>query len=184
MLYTENMIEINLAHVGSEFLRPPKKELIFDVTVSNLTNTAKWVLFPFKMDQLVTDEAGGIFGYEIYELGIGAPLYLGQFQGMQSFQAILLGPSAKLKLNGLRIATVDQEVKDVLMIHCVVTNEVRINKQPLIQAFRYPALIEGSVAVNFSKEKLVHAQFTDTLQDYPVELGSYRLLKITVPTHH
>ena len=96
------MVEMRLS--AMRFGRPPLKYLSFDVTLRNLQSEPRWFLLPDNLsDHAPTDRKSSVYGVEVFAPEGQGRVTIGRFRGTGSFQALLLPPSAEIKLHSLPI---------------------------------------------------------------------------------
>jgi len=115
---------VELVYVESKPQKPPLKRLFFNVTLRNQRTEPRWFLLPSVVHPKDKMLKGGIDGVEVYTLQGGARVIAGRFLGTGGFQAVLLPPSAEVKLTKMPVDCWYPTLKE-----CAVPIEVVIARQ-------------------------------------------------------
>jgi hypothetical protein len=82
--------------------RPPRSDLILDLTVENPAAEDRWCILPAV---LPAAEQGGVFAVEVSLLAGSGRVLLGKLLGTASAQALLVPAGARIRLSRLVVAT-------------------------------------------------------------------------------
>jgi len=162
---------VSAALVEQRLVRPPKRELIVDIAVTNDRDRPRWCLLPATLPK-ATD--GGVFAVETASLiptrppGLTPtstrPVLLGHFLGRGGFQALLLPPSGSVRLRRLRIAAWGSQVEP---LEIILAAQVAIGDEDIAEWFPERPEVEAGADVGESGD-LVWSRRNKDFQEVPV----------------
>jgi hypothetical protein len=153
---TEPTVEIKF--VKMLWRKPPKKELLMDVTLNNHYNQPCWFLLPGKVhgeDSLNTPLGqSSFFQVETFEIVGKGRVIIGRFAGDNSPQILLLPPGAKLKIRQLPIAYWNSDIrKQKVSVEVVIADQVNIDGESAQAWFKTNPMSDVQADVNADQRK-------------------------------
>ena len=151
--------------VGRVRGRPPRSELVLDVTVENPAAQDRWCILP---SVLPLPQQGGVFGVEVSLLGGSGRVLLGRLLGTASVQALLLPPGARIRLRKLLVATWG-ELPEALRLDVALAPRAAIGPDDLGHWFPDDARCDPSADVADPVD-LISSRATDDRSELPLVL--------------
>ena len=145
--------------------RPPRSELVLDVTVENPAAEDRWCILP---SVLPAPEQGGVFSVEVSLLGGSGRVLLGKLLGTASAQALLLPPGARIRLRRLVVAAWG-ELPEALRFDVALAPHAAIGADDLAHWFPENPRCDPSADVAGPVD-LISARATDDRSERPLVL--------------
>ena len=157
--------------VEQRLVRPPKRELVVDISITNTENRLRWCLLPATLPQAAD---GGVFAVETASLipattqrqgpAAARPVLLGRFLGRAGFQALLLPGAGSVRLRRLRSTAWDC---DVAPLEVILAPQVSIGDDDIAEWFPPHPEVEAGADVGMSGD-LVWSRRNDDFHEVPV----------------
>jgi hypothetical protein len=165
-------------------MKPPLKDLRFDVTVRNDRRRARWVLLP----ALLLEEGwlGPVARLQRTELrGARGKLLIGRGTFSGSFNVLLVPPGGVVTIRGLHTEIWIDELPGAVDYEVVTATEVQLGDEPLRAWFEVDPLAPRVADVKDDRWQLgqheLPAHRSPTGKEVPVRVTEDRRLRLGVP---
>ena len=160
---------VTVALVGERPGRPPKVDLLFDVTLCNPADSPRWFVLPSLLTVSWARPAGGVHTLEEFEVTGRGRAVLGKFLGNGGFQAVCVPPGGRLALHELPILFWEEiDPNGVIAVDVIVARGIKVGGQAVESWFSQDPTSDKNAEV--AKTKMIAARQNPDLKEIQLEL--------------
>jgi hypothetical protein len=159
--------------------RPPLSTLVFDVSLRNPGDRARWFLLPDSVAKGKGPIATGAFGVNVLSFPGTGNVVVANFEAVAGFYALQLPPGAEVELRGLQLRLAGAVPADPLLLEFITADGFTIGGQPPAAWTKVAATTEARADATQKDAKAIAAFTAPDLKTAPVELhGAERFTEL------
>ncbi|BAZ28116.1 hypothetical protein NIES4074_05470 [Cylindrospermum sp. NIES-4074] len=171
---------VEIKFVDMIFGKPPKAQLLMDVTLHNHYDQPCWFLLPHDINSLAIGQ-GGVNRVEAFEFRGKGRVVVGRFLGTPDLRAFLLPAGAKLKIRRLPIELWEEKTVDQVQIEVVVASQLTINGEPGAVWFGTNPMSDIEADVTVDESDRIGLREMPNFDEVPISLVEKERFKLVVP---
>ena len=140
-----------MTYVSQNRTRPPSSELMFDVVVSNPSDTARWFLLARRIEETPKPLDSPISGVEVVKFGDA--LVVGEFIGSPGFKALHVAAGGEITIRGYVVEAAAGPSAGDHTLEFIACDDLEIAGEPAKAWFKTAALPTTSTKADVSAKK-------------------------------
>lgn len=162
--------------------RPSGLWLLFDVSLKNSADVARWFVLPSHVDADAKEAEPrpfSVLSVDVWRLNARASIPCVRFIGSEGFQAFLLPPHAAVRIRHLPIVWYGEPPRGTTAFRCAVADDITIDGESAERWIPTAVISPVSVDADYDERDLIASRATASGIEQPVTLIGVRPIDIT-----
>lgn len=171
-----------MQYIERRFKRPPIIDLIFDVSLHNPDDKARWFILPTTLDSFAPSlDIGIINSWEVLKLEGKGQAILGRFSGLGGFYALSLPAKATVTLRKLPLSLWEETLVNAVKVDVIIASSFVVGDTPATELFPSDITTSDMADVMLEQAITISQSQSSEIEEWPVSFMKAEQLRVMVP---